>query len=153
MNVARNATVTASSSAPNSGWSLANVHDGQRAETSSSSGWSSNNDIAANHSETLQFDFGSKQYIDEMDVYICTNSGAAGYGMPVNFTIDVSNDAQTWTTVVTRTNYPAPTTTAIQSFNFSLQNVRYIRIVGTSLRQSSADYNLYRMQFAEVEVY
>jgi transcriptional regulator with XRE-family HTH domain len=153
LNVARTAITHASS--VESHWSLADVHDGIRSSTDASPGWSSDSQLTINHTEWLQFAFNAQQTIDEIDVYLCTKNGQVdpqGYSMPINFSIDVSNNAQNWTTVSATQNYPAPTTT-VQTFKFAPQRTRYLRIVGTNLRRSSDDHNFYRMQFAEIEIY
>ena len=75
-----------------------------------------------------------------------------GEAFPLDFTIQVSNDNTNWTTVVTQTNYAKPGN-SVQSFNFTTQNARYIKVQGTNLRQVASDNNYYRMQLAEIEVY
>ncbi|WP_420869706.1 discoidin domain-containing protein [Cohnella ginsengisoli] len=80
------------------------------------------------------------------------DTGNAGYGFPVDFTIQVSTDGTTWNEVVSRTAYPMPGGT-VQSFSFASAQARYVKVTGTSLRQNPSDSNYYRMQLAELEVY
>ncbi len=149
-NLAPVTTVTASSSYETSGWSLNNVNDGRLTSTPSSMGWTSNTNLTSNHTEWLQMNVGSQQTISEVDLYPRSDGINTGYGFPVNFTIQVSNDGSTWTTVVTKTSYALPT--GVQQFSFASQNAQYVRVTGTSLRPNPNDSNDYRMQFAEMKV-
>lgn len=151
-NLALNKTVTASSSVENWGWFLTKVVDGQRNTVSGAMGWSSNNSPTTNHTEWVTVDLGGNNNINQVDLYPRNDSGNVGYGFPVDFTIKVSTDNTNWTTVITRTGYAQPGN-AVQSFTFTSQNGRYVKVEGTSLRQNPNDTNYYRMQLAEVEVY
>jgi hypothetical protein len=149
-NLARSATVSASSDYETSGWSIRNVNDGVRTSTSSSMGWTSNANLGSNHTEWLQMNFGSAQTFGEVDLYPRSDGVDAGYGFPIDFSIAVSNDGSTWTTVVTKTGYALPT--GVQQFAFASQKAQYVRVTGTALRSNFYDNNYYRMQFAEMEV-
>ncbi len=151
-NKALNKTVTASSSVSDSNWNAANSVDGQRSSVSGSVGWSSNNSTTVNHTEYITVDLGYASSIGKVDIYPRNDSPNTGYGFPVDFTIQISTDNTNWTTVVTRTGYALPAGT-LQSFTFNAINARYVKINGTSIRQNPNDGNLYRMQFAELEVY
>ena len=149
-----NASVTASSNVNGYGWTLPNVVDGitsSRAGASNTvNGWSSNSSLTANHTEWLQIDMGQSRSIGEVDLWASDKDSTY---FPRDFTIQVSADGTTWTTVVTRTNYPQPsTTTPKQTFTFTAQNARYVKITGTSLRSNANESNYFRMQFAEVDV-
>ncbi len=146
-NLALGATPGASSSHENDGWSLSRVNDGNR-----SSGWSSESNLASNHTEWVQLDFATAKTFNKVDLYP-RNDSNAGYGFPIDFTISVSNDAQNWSTVITQSAYPFPANGAVQHFTFSAQNARYLRVTGTSLRANPNENNAYRMQFFEIEVY
>ncbi len=151
-NKAFNKTVTASSAINDSNWKTTSAVDGQRSSVAGGMGWTSNNSTSTNHTEWIQVDLGSASSISKVDLYPRNDSTNTGYGFPVDFTIQVSTDNTGWTTVVTRTAYALPAGTA-QSFEFNAINARYVKINGTSLRQNPNDGNLYRMQFAELEVF
>ena len=153
-NLALNKTVSSSSSVenPGLGWGSAKAVDGERSSISTSKGWSSNNNTGANHTEWITVDLGSSKSVNRVDLYPRNDGADTGYGFPVDFTIKLSADNTNWTTVITRTGYSRPGN-AVQSFIFGSQNGRYVKIEGTSLRQNPNDGNLYRMQFAEIEVY
>jgi hypothetical protein len=84
-----------------------------------------------------------------VDLYPRSDGANAGSGFPLDFTVQVSADGSSWSTVATKQNYPKPAATA-QAFPFATQNVRYVKVVGSKLSQDS--FGSYRMQFAEVEV-
>ncbi|UUZ97001.1 discoidin domain-containing protein [Paenibacillus sp. P25] len=151
-NLALNKTVTASSSFSNSNWNIVNSVDGERNSISGKYGWTSNNNLAVNHTERIQVDLGSATEIGRVDLYPRNDAGNVGYGFPVDFTIQLSADGTTWNTVVTRTGYPLPGN-AVQSFGFPPTQARYIKVEGTNLRKNPSDNNLFRMQLAEIEVY
>jgi hypothetical protein len=145
------ATPTASSSHEGNGWSVNFANDGQFTSTSSSSGWSSGDaNTGSNHTEWVQLDFGAPQPFGQVTLYPRTDVPNTGYGFPIDFTIAVSNDGSTWTTVVTQTGVSLPATA--QTYSFSVQNARYVRVTGTNLRPNPNDNNYYRMQFAEIGV-
>jgi F5/8 type C domain/Pectate lyase superfamily protein len=151
-NFALNKTVTASSSVENSDWGAAKAVDGQKSSISGAYGWSSDNSTTSNHTEWVEVDLGSASSISRVDLYPRNDSPNTGYGFPVDFTIQTSPDNSNWTTVVTKTGYALPTG-MVQSFTFTASNARYVKVNGTNLRPNPNDGNLYRMQFAEFEVY
>jgi RHS repeat-associated protein len=143
---AKGATVTASSSYVGSGWSPAALVDGNTTSVSGALGWTSGSFTAAANTPWVQVDMGSARTIDRVDLYSRTDN--IGKGFPQGFTIAVSADGATWTTVATQTNYPAPTTPAPQSFGFNPTSVRYVKVTGTTLRTDGG--SSYWMQFAEL---
>jgi len=145
------ATVTASSSADVGGWLKPNVVDGQEQSTSSSMGWSSNSSLSVNHTEWVQLDFGQNKKISEVQLSPRTDGVNAGYGFPIDFTIQLSTDGTNWSTVLTKTATPLPT--GIQTYDFNGTTARYVKINGTSLRSNPNDLNNYRMQFAEIKTF
>jgi F5/8 type C domain/Abnormal spindle-like microcephaly-assoc'd, ASPM-SPD-2-Hydin len=149
-NLARTASVSASSTYEMYGWSLNAVNDGVRTSSSSSMGWTSSANLNSNHTESLQMNFGSSQTFSEVDLYPRSDGINTGYGFPIDFNIAVSNDGNTWTTVVTKTGYTLPT--GVQQFAFAAQKAQYVRVTGTNLRSNPNDNRYYRMQFAEIEV-
>lgn len=144
------ASVTSSSSHVGSGWSNANAADGQRSSMLGSNGWSSENSLTTNHTEWITADLGSSKTVSRVDLYPRNDASHIGDSFPINFTIQVSNDNVNWTTKYTAVNYPKPGNT-LQSFTFTPQSARYVKITGTNLR--TVDSGSYRMQFAEIEVY
>lgn len=151
-NKALNKSVTASSTINDASWKTTSVVDGQRSSVAGAMGWTSANSTSSNHTEWVQVDLGSASSISRVDLYPRNDSPNTGYGFPVDFTIQVSTDNLNWSTVVTKTGYALPAG-SVQSFGFNATNARYVKVNGTSLRQNPNDGNLYRMQFAEVEVY
>lgn len=151
INLAYCKPVTASSNVGGS-WDKNDAVDGLRTSGGSSMGWSSMNSLTTNHTEWILVDLDSIFLVEKIDLYPRNDGVNAGYGFPANFTIQVSIDSASWTTVVTRTGYPLPTGT-LQSFPITPVNARYIKVTGTSLRANPNDMNQYRMQFAEIEVY
>lgn len=145
------ATVTASSSVENYGWLLPKVNDGVYGSVSGSMGWSSNNSLTTNHSEWVQLDFGANKSISQVQLFPRNDGANAGYGFPVDFTIQLSTDGTTWTTVANQTAVPKPN--GVQTYDFAATSARYVKINATSLQSNPNDQNNYRMQFAEIEAY
>ena len=141
-------TVTASSSLEDSDWGKAKVTDGERNSIVGSLGWTSNDNLTVNHTEWVTVDLGTANIINRVKLHPRNDATHVGWHFPVDFTIQVSADNVSWTTVVTQTAYPLPSNTA-QSFGFSSINARYVKVVGTNLRF----HTTYRMQFSEIEVY
>ena len=75
-----------------------------------------------------------------------------GQGFPIDLTIEVSEDAVTWTTVLSHAGYPLPNA-AGQTFAFTGHHARYVRVTGTHLLHTNPNDRTYRRQLAEVEVY
>lgn len=144
--------VSATSSVENFGWFLTKAVNGGRNSVSGSMGWSSSNSLTTNHTESITVDLAETKSVSRVDLYPRNDSNMVGEAFPIDFTIQVSNDNTNWTTVVTQTNYAKPGN-SVQSFNFTTQNARYIKVQGTNLRQVASDNNYYRMQLKEIEVY
>ena len=102
-NLARDATFTASSSAQNWGWFLADVNDGVRTDP----GWTSWPPSDTPRTEWLEFAFPGARQVNRVDLYPRTDQPVAQNNFPANFTIDVWTGSA-WETVVSRTNYPKP---------------------------------------------
>jgi polygalacturonase len=151
-NQATGAVVSASSTLENTNFSMSKVNDGQRSSVIGSMGWTSNNSLTANHTESVSLDMGSSRSVSKVDLYPRNDSGNIGQNFPIDFTIKTSTDNINWTTVVTRTGYTQPGN-AVQSFTFTTASVRYVKVEGTNLRLNPNDANRYRMAFAEVEIY
>ena len=99
-NLALAATASASSSVTGNGWAITKVNDGELNSTSTSMGWSSANTTGSNHTEWVQLDLGSSHSFNEVDLYPRNDSPNTGYGFPIDFTIAVFSDGNTWSMVV-----------------------------------------------------
>jgi polygalacturonase len=151
-NLAIGAGVSATSSVENTNYSTAKINDGQRNSVTGSMGWTSNNSLSTNHTESVTLDMGASKTISKVDLYPRNDVGNIGQNFPIDFTIRTSTDNVNWSTVVTRTDYAQPGD-AVQSFGFSAVSARYVKIEGTNLRPNPSDANRYRMAFPEVEIY
>jgi len=154
-NLSANRTVgyTSSYEAGSAGWGAATVTDSTKSSMAGySMGWSSNNSLTANHTESVTIDLGATNSISKVDLYPRNDPGNVGTGFPVDFNIKVSTDNNNWTTVTNKTGYAQPGNAA-QSFTFTLVNARYVKVEGTNLRQVASDSNHYRMQLAEIQVF
>jgi len=134
-----------------SGWFTYNLMDGRKLSANGSMGWSSNSNINSNHSESITVDTGSIQTIREADLYPRNDGANAGYGFPIDFTIQPSSDGTNWTTVLTQSVLQLPT--GAQKYLFTPFSARYVKVTGTNLRPNPNDNNTYRMQLAEIEIY
>lgn len=146
------AAATASSSVEDANWGAAKSIDGKRASLPASMGWSSTVS-ASTFTESLTLDMGASKFVGEVNLYPRNDGVNTGYGYPINFTIDTSEDGSTWTTAVTKTGIALPADGATQAFSFGVRSARYVRIQGTSHRANPKDANQVRMQLTEVEVY
>ncbi|HKT00126.1 MAG TPA: LamG-like jellyroll fold domain-containing protein [Rugosimonospora sp.] len=144
---AKGAAVTASGSVASTAWAPANAVDGNTTSVSGANGWSSNGFTAAANTAWIQVNLGSSRTIDRVDMYPRTD--LIGMCFPQAFTIQVSADGTTWTTVTTQTNYPQPTLPAAASFAFTPTNVQYVKVTATTLRKDSN--GTYLFQLAELE--
>ncbi len=140
---------------PNDNWGLANINDGDPIETVGSLG---NGKAGGYHSmyysneadqepQYVGYNFGKKVTFNTV-VVTPTTAGI----FPVDFEIQVSNDGQNWTSVVTKTDYAITSTAGYvpQTFEFASQTAQYVRIYATKLNRDA--YN-YAMKLTEMEVY
>ncbi len=149
INAAEGTAVSASSSYSADGWSTGALVDGQRTSVPGALGWSSSSNMTINHTESVTVDLGRVRPASRVDLYPRSDSGSLGAGFPIDFTVAVSANGTTWTTVASRTGYPRPGAGA-QSFPFVTTDVRYVRVTGTRLGQDG--FGNYHMQLAELEV-
>ena len=125
--------------------------DGARFSTDPSMGWSSDSQLASDHGEWISLDLGEAKSVGRIDLLPRNYDGRdIGRGFPSAFTIETSVDGETWTPAVTRTGFAQPINFDVPSFTFDARDARYVRVTGTSLRQTDGGY---RMQLAEVEVF
>ena len=150
-NLALGKPVTASSSAENWGWYRHCATDGERGTPDTCRGWTSWDLTQFNHQEWVQVDLEGVYSVRRVVLYPRSDGQQAGYGWPVNFHIEVSEDGQRWVRVVERRNESLPE--GPQAFEFGPVQARYVRITGTSLRSNPFDRDNFTMQFSEIEVY
>jgi hypothetical protein len=153
LDIALRSTPSASTSVEGGGWGLAHINDYITTSTPSSMGWSSDGDFVINHTEWISFDFGSAQLVSRIDLFPRSDPGNIGAGFPIDFTVMLSFDNNNWSTVVSESNYPQPTSTENQVFFFTTRSARYLMVQATNLRQITSEYNRYRMQFSEICIY
>lgn len=150
-NLAAGRPVSASSSyeAPAEGWQRANLTDGSHLSTVwNTMGWSSAAG-AQNRTEWVGVDLGGPSRISRVELYARSDGPDTGAGFPVDFSIQVSDDGTTWTTVASAAGYGRPDHTA-QVFTFPVTTARHVRVVGTALRTDPRGEA--RMQLAELRV-
>ncbi|MBQ7090485.1 MAG: discoidin domain-containing protein, partial [Clostridia bacterium] len=159
-NIALGATVTANSTV-NSAWGAANLTDGVLIHNSSTaSGWSSASDgkniTTLVTPKTLVVDLGSKKTFDQWKLYPRTNGiadPATVFCFPVAYTVEVSDDNSTWTTVATVTN-GAVTESIYQPAVGTLAEAksgRYLRFTVTAIN-SCDDHQNSHVQLSELAV-
>jgi hypothetical protein len=152
-------TATASSSQEAGNWGIAHLTDGQPYSVDGSYGWSSDSNLSADHAEWVGVDLGSTQQVGAVTLWprdYDRKASDLADDFPQDFTIEVSTDATTWTTVADEKDYPKPADGTEQTFSFQQQPVRYVRVQMTKLRNDS-DTNdgtsFYRAELAELEVF
>lgn len=141
--------VSATSSIEQGGWSANAAVDGTESSVAGSMGWSSQNSLGINHTEAITVDLRSNFVLSGIALTPRTDGPNAGYGFPIDFTIQLSADNVNWRTVVSRTGYALPPGTP-QNFVLGAQAAQFVKITGTNLRANPSDFNQYRMQFAEI---
>ena len=109
----------------------------------------------------VQVDLGAAKPIDEIRLYApyhyepAVGQRIAGFGFPVRFRIDVSDDAsfETFTTVAdqTKSDYPNPGREA-RSFDAGGVPGRYVRVTATKLYKREIDGPPFCFDLAEMEV-
>ena len=158
-NLARSAVVTVSSTVgrgPNQAdpeWAKERAVDGNRESVKGAYGWSSMGHDSEQSTEWIQFDFGTRRYINEVHLYArndATEGTDLGNGFPRDFIIETSQDGVRWTPVVSRVNYPAPED-ELQSFTFPGVQTRLLRVRATRLNMVGD--GAYHLQLAEIEIY
>jgi hypothetical protein len=154
-NLALNAVVTSSSSVEAEVWAQQFAVDGNRGlDGLAPFGWTSGSELTVDHTEWLKLDLGKNYPISRVDLYPRNDPDREGYGFPIDFTIQLSNDNVRWSTVVAETGYDFPEKMMAQSFALDhIKVARYVKVVGTKLRSASFDADQFRMQLAEIEVY
>ncbi len=142
-------------------WNITNINDGDVYEIThnpengggTASGYHSGFGATMPEPQWVGFNFGAKKTFNTMVVYPVNT-----YTFPVDFEIQVSNDGEAWTPVLTKTDYSIPTYSTDgahgylpQTFTFDAQNAQYVRLYATKL---GCDHNNnYAMKLTEIEVF
>lgn len=141
--------VSALSTVSFTGWALANLVDGLTTSNASSLGWSSWSSTSVDHTEWVCVDLGDTFNITRIVLYPRADGANANQGFPRDFTLMAALDsAGTWSSLASFTAYPVPD--GGQTFSFTAQQARFVKVLATSLDTVEASYV---MQFAEMEVY
>lgn len=131
-NLLLNAYATASDSYGADGWYIDNVNDGITVPTTLSKGWKSVSDAA---SQWLRFDLGEVKSFNRLDLYPGDNGSGAGKVsgayFPGSITLEVSEDGETWTTVLSKTGLGNPDDAC--TFSFDQARGRYVRLTVSDL--------------------
>lgn len=163
-NLALHQAVSASSSVesgPNlqtrSDWGRVRLVDGQRHVTARTAEWScgvagwSSESGEADREEWVSVDLGALRSVARVTLSPRDDGVNAGYGLPVDFDVQVSIDGSRWTTVATMTDVALSADPV--TLGFTARRARHVRVVGHRLRANPNDGGRSRMQFAEMEVY
>ncbi|WUG84682.1 discoidin domain-containing protein [Streptomyces sp. NBC_00454] len=148
-NPVEGAAVTASSSYENDGWSKNALTDGRRSLPTGTNGWSSIDNLSVDHTESVTAGLGAARRISRLDLFGRADGANTGLGFPVDFTVQVSSDNATWTTVADKHDYPRPGAGA-QTFPFTPTTARYVKVTGTKL--SADQFGDRYMQLGEIAV-
>lgn len=112
-------------------------------------GWTSNPESSTpNKEEYIVVDLGEIKRSGRIDL---TPSCKEGYGFPKDFYIEISEDGENYTKIYERENYISNGETF--SVFFNSKSMRYVKVTGTELTVDGPNYNNYRMQFSEIEVF
>ncbi len=127
------------------GWGLVYITDGRVAVGDKAYAWTSN--VGSNHSpvstEYVGVDFG--------DIFALEKVVLVPFGVfPADYHIDVSVDGFTWTTISEQKNCDQPSENIVLTLDTPV-NARFVRVVGTKLRESGNDGYLF--QLGEIEAY
>ncbi len=141
-------------------WLNAGINDGRKYDVTEADGlhcgWSSN--IHANPEpdgadEWIGFNLGEEYNILRMVIYPAQNGATYAQGFPTSYTIDVSENGRSWTTVLTVDDVPNADELVEHTINLGGVKTQYIRFRGTGLRAIGNGQFGYMMQLSEIEVY
>ena len=141
-NLAEGKAVAVESLNPGSGYYAYTITDGIR----------DNSDLhalgyrSAKDTGWVEVDLGRVTSVNRVDIYPTGTRFARGQNFPQDFTIEVSNDGETWIKVVEKTGY-ADATQAVPSFTFETAEARYVRM---NITQGGAKGGF---EIAEMEIY
>ncbi|NUR28145.1 MAG: DUF4091 domain-containing protein [Catenulispora sp.] len=146
----RPATASSSVEYPNEGWLTANLTDGaHHTDLWNSSGWSSAGSSTPNTTQWARVDLGGPSRISQITLYPRDDAPNTGMGFPSAFTVQISADGTTWTTVASQSSYPRPGAGGIV-FGFAAATARYVKVTGTTL--TADQFGTYYMQLAGIGV-
>lgn len=113
-------------------------------------GWTS----AENHggSEWVTIDIGEETEVSRVKLYPRYDGTNDGYGIPIDYNVQVSSNGIDWITVLSATDVERPTSGPLY-LDFDPVNARFVKFEGTRLRPNPMDDNRVRMQIAEFEIY
>jgi F5/8 type C domain len=154
-NLALGKSVTVSSTdGEGVGWDPSFITDGNvDGGIAGRNGWSSVSHSSPSASEWAVIDLGSSQSIGKIVLFARSDLvDFAGTGFPTGLQIQVSQDSNTWTTLVNENNYPGAKAGEGQIFTFPQASARYVRILGTALGGVGTESG-YRIQLGEVEIF
>ncbi len=130
-------TGATASSSYSASYPAANAIDGHTADI-----WISTGHVSESFTESLTLDTGKVEKITKVR-FTPRNDGE---GVPKDFTIQLSQNGTSWTTVVTQTNYAVVTTE--QVFTITASDARYIKFNATKLRANGG--GTYLLEIAEL---
>ena len=130
------ASVGATTSLGGNGWYIQNLTDGKRM---SSEGWAT----STREEGQITIDLGAVRQINRVDLFPTGTIADYGTDFPKNFSVLVSTDGESYTTVAEVTNFKVEDTG--KSVTFDLTDARYVRI---TLPKAARSYSI-----AEIEVY
>ncbi|MEU6932903.1 discoidin domain-containing protein [Streptomyces sp. NPDC046374] len=148
--LAANQPVSTSSSIEGSGWKRTAATDGVRnSALGYSMGWSSLKSPTAVANEWITVDLQGPSLISQVRLTPRTDGVNTGLGFPVDFTVQVSADNTTWTTVADEYGY-ARAGAAARTFSFAQTKARYVKITGTRL--GADQFGDHYLQLGEIGV-
>jgi len=154
LNLAAAKPVSTSSSFEKGGWGTRHVVNEITHSLPGTLGWSSAGYDTPGHGEWVCVDLGPAVPIDTVKLYPRDDQEGEGEGFPVDFKIQASDDLDSWTDLVSRTDYGnGRRALGVQVFGFVSRRCRYVRVYATRLGPVSSVPRVYRFQLAELEVY
>ncbi|WP_395728694.1 discoidin domain-containing protein [Nakamurella sp.] len=155
-NVALAGSVAASSSLENGQWSRAALTDGRMRSGGDVKGYTSDVQPGAWWSQSVTVDLGRVQAVDQLTLFPRTavpgeDRAVTGAGFPRNFTVQVSEDGQSWTNAGSFTDQSADGGGAVTYPLAAGSSGRYVRLDVSRLGRN-APGDGFRLQLAEVQV-
>lgn len=158
-NLAANQPQAVSSSTEAPGlFSSAYVNDGQFGTTGSTVGWTSQvgRNTSATSGEWAAVYLGGPFRVEQVVLHprdSAADHANAGLGFPTDYNVEASLDGVTWQVVATRTGDVAISAASRTMTLETPTSARYLRVVGTKLKQARPAADGYLMQLGELQVY
>ncbi len=162
-NLALGATLTVSSN--NGGaWDKSLLNDGVTLGTTAASGWSSQKvGVGTSATEpaglpvavTATFDFGTKTTFNQWKLYPRNHDLTVVRLFPIGYTVQVSDDNATWTTVATVTDGDVPvvvTDPAVVTLDQAVSG-QYVKFIFTKINLPDTWKNNLHVQLTELEIF